>query len=165
MYCPHSAKAGRVYLAAIILAATGALLIASRTIGGLSSTFGFSMLVVLWLLTGWKAYRAIRNGDVAEHRAWMIRNYALTFAGVTLRLWFIALRVLLQPSLATSYGNSFDALQLEVYRTIAWLSWVPNLVVAEWVWVRRTKPQRQAADDGTRASRTAASASEAIARS
>ena len=48
----------------------------------------------------------------------MIRNFALTFAAVTLRLWI--------PIFLTS-GLSFEA----AYPVIAWLSWVPNLLVAE----------------------------------
>ena len=54
---------------------------------GLVGFFGFGTLAVLWLATGWLAYRAIRRRDVASHRAWMMRNFALTYAAVTLRLW------------------------------------------------------------------------------
>jgi hypothetical protein len=50
----------------------------------------------------------------------MIRNFSLTFAAVTLRLY-------LPASLAA--GLPFDT----VYPAIAWLCWVPNLVVAEFL--------------------------------
>jgi len=59
------------------------------------------------------------GGDVAAHRRWMIRTFALTYAGVTLRLWLIVLIPL--------FGGDF----LQAYLLTPFLSWVPNLVVAE----------------------------------
>jgi hypothetical protein len=37
------------------------------------------------------AFRAIRRGDISAHRRWAIRTFALTYAGVTLRLWLAVL--------------------------------------------------------------------------
>jgi hypothetical protein len=48
----------------------------------------------------------------------MVRNFALTFAAVTLRLW-------LPASIAVSIPGEL------AYQVIAWLCWVPNLLVAE----------------------------------
>jgi hypothetical protein len=48
----------------------------------------------------------------------MIRNYALTLGAVTLRLWL-------------PLFLSLDYTFVESYATIAWLSWFPNLLVAE----------------------------------
>ena len=56
-------------------------------ISGLVGEFGLILLGMLWLWTGWNAYRNIRAGNKEIHREWMTRNYALTFAAVTLRLW------------------------------------------------------------------------------
>lgn len=53
-----------------------------------------------------------------EHRAWMIRSFALTFAAVTLRLYL--------PLAALLSINFIDA-----YRAISFLAWVPNLAVVE----------------------------------
>ena len=55
---------------------------------------------------------------IAEHRRWMIRSFALTFAAVTLRLYLPIFPLL---------GVSF----LDGYRAVSFLSWVPNLIVAE----------------------------------
>jgi hypothetical protein len=66
------------------------------------------------------AYLAIREGDVTRHRRWMVRNFALTFAAVTLRLYLPA---------SAGAGLGFGP----AYAAIAWLCWVPNLVVAEWI--------------------------------
>jgi hypothetical protein len=81
---------------------------------------------VLWLYSGTRAYRHIRNKDLEAHRQWMIRNYALTFAGVMLRVW---------APLSVGMGADFTT----AYIIIGWACWVPNLLVAEWI-IRRTRP-------------------------
>ena len=87
---------------------------------------------MLWLYSGYRAYRHIRNKDIEQHRQWMIRNYALTFAGVMLRVW---------APLSGAMGIDF----LMAYMVIGWLCWVPNLLVAEWI-IRRTRPASDARD-------------------
>lgn len=109
---------GRVYLSAIIVGGIGGLYMAPIAFGGLPAQIGFSGLAILWLATGVLAYRRVRQGDYEAHREWMIRNYALTFAAVTLRLWL---------PLLTLLGLSFVA----AYTAVAWLSWVPNLIAVE----------------------------------
>ncbi len=54
------------------------------------------------------------------HRRWMIRNYCLTFAAVTLRIY-------LPLSLV------FHADFLSAYQVISEACWVPNLLEAEWL--------------------------------
>jgi hypothetical protein len=79
---------------------------------------GYAALVALSLALGpfqfWAALRERRSG---LHR-WMVRNFALTFAAVTLRLWL--------PGSVVS-GVPFGI----AYPIVAWLCWVPNLVFAE----------------------------------
>lgn len=109
---------GRVYLVAVFGGGISGLLLSTTAQGGLAGKFGFGMLALLWLVTGAFAYIRIRAYDIEAHRRWMIRNYALTFAAVTLRLWL--------PGMAIA-GYEFA----ESYGAIAWLAWVPNLIVAE----------------------------------
>ncbi|MGW7699579.1 DUF2306 domain-containing protein [Kitasatospora sp. NPDC054768] len=47
------------------------------------------LLAAAWLSTAARAYRTIRRGEVQAHRIWTIRNYAPTFAAVTLRLYLL----------------------------------------------------------------------------
>lgn len=109
---------GRIYLLAVLVGGLAGLYMAMSAFGGLPSRIGFSMLAALWLTTGAIAYRRIRQGNVQVHREWMIRNYALTFSAVMLRVWL---------PLFLALGYEFS----EAYMTVAWLCWVPNLVVAE----------------------------------
>ena len=55
--------------------------------GGPLAKLGFAGLAIAWLFTGARAFVAARTRDFVSHRRWMIRNFALTFAAVTLRLY------------------------------------------------------------------------------
>lgn len=111
---------GRTYLLSILSGGLSGLYMAQFAYGGIVSRFGFSTLAVLWLYSGYRAYRHIRNKDIEEHRRWMIRNYALTCAGVILRIWV---------PVSSAMGVDFTT----AYPAIAWLCWVPNLLVAQWI--------------------------------
>ena len=77
---------GRVYLTAVLAGGLAGLYFAPTSLGGPITAIGFTLLAIIWLYTGSMAYLAIRRRDIAAHRRWMIRNYALTFAAVTLRI-------------------------------------------------------------------------------
>lgn len=132
---------GRVYLTGILFGGLSAFIIAPGMISGLVGEFGLLSLATLWLWTGWMAYASIRAGDVEAHRKWMVRNFSLTFAAATLRMWIGILIATQMPFLDTKYGGDFDALFVEVYRVVMWLSWVPNLIVAEMILQRRRTPK------------------------
>jgi uncharacterized membrane protein len=114
---------GRVYVVAVLVGGLGGLGMATRSQGGLVTHIGFGLLAVLWLATTAAAYRQIRRGDQANHRRWMLRSYALTFAAVMLRVYL---------PIALAAGVPF----IDAYQAIAWACWVPNLLVVEW-WLLR----------------------------
>ena len=119
---------GRLYLGiGVLVGGMAGLAMAAHAFGGPIARLGFAGLALAWLVTGNCAYRAIRAGNVALHRRWMVRNFALTFAAVTLRLWLPASMV---------SGIAFEA----AYPVVAWLCWVPNLVLAEWLFNRKADP-------------------------
>lgn len=118
---------GKVYIIVCLLSGSAALFLAYHATGGLIASLGFGMLGALWLFTTTKAYLFIRNRQINEHQAWMIRSYALTWAAVMLRIY-----------LPFSQLAQMDF--VEAYRVIAWLCWVPNLLVAEWIISRMHLP-------------------------
>lgn len=123
---------GRVYLGiGIAIGGLSGLYMALTSWGGPMVKTGFACLALLWLYTGFKAYSAIRAGDIAQHRAYMVRNFSLTLAAVTLRIYL--------PLLMMS-GVDFDT----TYTLVAWVCWVPNLILAEIVWNRRPALQLKA---------------------
>ena len=114
---------GRIYLIGVTVGSISGFYMAWLSYGGVIAHVGFATLAILWLFTGTMAYRTIRAKEVQAHRRWMFRNYALTFAAVTLRLW--------QPVLGI-----VDLDPIIAYRTVAWLAWIPNILIIEW-WIRQ----------------------------
>ena len=112
---------GRTYLLAVLIGGIGGLMLAGVATGGLVARVGFASLGALWLYSGWQAYSAIRARDIQSHRRWMTRNFALTFAAVTLRIYL---------GLSGVAGIPFE----DFYPVVAWICWVPNLLVVEW-WI------------------------------
>lgn len=130
---------GRTYLVAVAAAALAGIALAPVNQAGLVGLFGFGALGVLWLVTGWQGYRAIRARDVASHRAWMMRNFALTYSAVMLRIW-LPLLIFAQVPFAGPAGFDADAAFANAYAVVPFLAWLPNLVVAEWLIRRRGLP-------------------------
>jgi uncharacterized membrane protein len=123
---------GRFYLLEVGLGSIAGFRMAVVSEQGLPTHLGFGLLAVLWFFTGLQAYRMVRRGNILAHRQWMIRNFALTLAAVTLRNYMpFMLAVLRWPFRPT-------------YITVSWLCWVPNLLVAEWMLRRRARNQEVA---------------------
>lgn len=110
------------------------LYVAFFATGGIISVTGFGTLALLWLFTDIKAYTSIRRLNIAEHEKWMVRNYALTFAAVSLRIYLPLL-------MAFVFNGNF----IPAYHTVAWLSWVPNLIIAEIIINQTVKNRKQVA--------------------
>src|SRR5258708_1171165 len=78
-------QVGKVYVTSVMLSSLAGFYIALFAYGGITSTLGFGTLAALWFFTIMKAYTSILKKDIKQHENWMIRNYALAFAAVTLR--------------------------------------------------------------------------------
>lgn len=72
-------------------------------------------LAFFWLAFTAMAFRAIRNKQMDEHRAWMIRSYVLAWTFVFCRFWTRA-------APATLQGNEKDMI---------WITWVAPILLAE----------------------------------
>jgi len=114
-------RMGWVYLVTVIgVSGPAAFMMAWHANGGLPARTSFTLLSLLWVsytfYAGWKVVKK----DFATHGAFMFRSYALTLSAITLRLY--------------TYISAFLPLAAsprEIYITTAWLSWVPNLLIAE----------------------------------
>ena len=111
---------GYIYVANVLLITGPASLVMSfYANGGITSKIAFGLLAVGWIVSTTIALRKAAIGDFVSHRHWMIRSYALTLSALTLRAW------------KWSITNTVELPPMDVYRMVAWLGWVPNILVAE----------------------------------
>jgi len=108
---------GKIYLIAVILSSMAGVYIGFFATGGLIASSGFICLGIIWFYTTLQSYLYIKNKQVEQHQKMMIYSYAACFAAVTLRIWL--------PLLTLIYGDFAKA-----YVIVAWLCWIPNLIVA-----------------------------------
>lgn len=112
-------NSGKVYIFVILIfTAPSGLVMSLYANGGLAAGIGFALLALLWWIFTWKGFQNAVHKRWDIHREFMMRSYALTFSAVTLRLYSFCF------ALAGFRGEL-------VYIMIAWLSWVPTLVVLE----------------------------------
>ena len=114
---------GRIYVVGCLVGGAGGLVMSFGSTAGTFAGVGFGLLAVCWIYATAQAWRFARERRFDEHRRWMIRSFAMTFAAVTLRLYL---------PIAPMLGYDF----MVGYRLTAWVSWIPNLIVAE-LWMRR----------------------------
>lgn len=111
---------GKIYMITALLSGICGLYIALHASGGLISVLGFFTAGVVWVSTTILGFTSIKKGNVTAHKKFMTYSYAACFAAVTLRLWL--------PLLTIGLGEFVTA-----YRIVAWLSWVPNIIVAYFI--------------------------------
>jgi hypothetical protein len=108
---------GKVYvLTALICGLTG-IYVGYYSNGGLMADLGFMSIGVIYFYTTLKAYLFIKNKQIIQHQRMMVFSYACCLAAVTLRFYM--------PFLTYYLGDYYLA-----YTASAWLSWVPNLLIA-----------------------------------
>jgi hypothetical protein len=121
---------GRSYVVVVCLVSGPAsLVMAMYANGGWSSRTGFVVLGLMWVGTTAVAWRAVLKRQWARHREWIIRSYALTLSAITLRAWKYVIVLAFEPR------------PMDVYRLVAWLGFVPNILLAEWL-IRRSRRRR-----------------------
>jgi hypothetical protein len=113
---------GWFYVAVVLLlAAPSGLVLGWHANGGWSSQLAFVLLGILWVFcTAMALHYAIKK-NWKKHRNFMIRSYALTLSAVTLRLWKWIIVAIWEP------------LPMDTYRIVAWLGWVLNIAIAEYI--------------------------------
>jgi uncharacterized membrane protein len=121
---------GYVYVVNILLVTGPAgLLMGFYANGGITSRIGFILLASLWIYFTAMALYLARKGNYKQHRLFMMRSYALTLSAITLRIWKYVIT------------NTMEIPPMDVYRVVAWLGFVPNLLIVEWmIWKGQKKP-------------------------
>jgi uncharacterized membrane protein len=118
---------GKIYIILVLfISAPSGFIMAIYANGGLASKVSFGMISALWWYFTFTAYLKIRKGNVRSHLEHMTRSYALTLSAITLRLY-----VLFLPALIHLHAR-------EMYTLVSYLSWIPNLLIAE-ILIKRAK--------------------------
>ena len=120
---------GRIYVAGCAIGApTGFLLALGTTMGPVAGS-GFALLAILQAAFTWFGWRAAVARRFADHRAWMLRSYAMTASAITFRLMLPA-SAMAGLDFATGYSMA------------AWLCWTTNLALVEYYLRRSRRPAR-----------------------
>ncbi len=112
---------GYVYVITVIfVAAPTGFVMGWYANGGWPARASFILLSMAWFTSTLLAVIMVKRKNFVQHGIWMLRSYALTLSAIMLR----------------TYAFLFDVLHIDmhprtVYITIAWLSWVPNIIIAE----------------------------------
>lgn len=122
---------GFIYLiTTLLISGPAALVMSFYANGSYPAQTSFVILSSLWLGTTFLAYYFVRQKNYVTHGKWMLRSYALTLSAVSLRL----------------YSYAFDLFHfrmnpVDLYILLSWMSWIPNLIIAE-ILIRRGLVQR-----------------------
>jgi hypothetical protein len=117
---------GAIYIASCTGLGLSGLVLATTSYTGWTTSLAFGLLGLSMLFTTWTALRMVLAHRIGDHRRWMIRSFSLIFAGVTLRV--------LSPFYSLLSGVGLVSFSFETaYMWIAWLCWVPNLLIAVWI--------------------------------
>jgi len=108
---------GKLYVVCALICGFTGIFVGFYAYGGIIAQAGFVSVGVIYFYTTLMAFIYIKNKNIAGHQTMMIYSYAACLAAVTLRLY--------GPLLTVGLGDYTTA-----YRIVAWLSWVPNLLIA-----------------------------------
>lgn len=123
---------GRAYVFSTIFGGLAILTVSACTYWGPNQQAANTTLGVLWVLTTAAGYVKAKKRRYAEHREWMVRSFALCFSIILNRAWTIACTVFLVSD-QNDYAEMAQAIGVG-----SWLSWIVNLLVAEW-WLQHTR--------------------------
>ena len=111
-------RIGRIYVVGCVVGGAAGIVLAFGSTAGPVATTGFGLLGTAWIVTNVKGTRYALLRRFGDHRAWMIRSWALTLSALTLRIYLAFI-----PALGLPF--------VESYRAVSFLCWIPNLLLAE----------------------------------
>jgi uncharacterized membrane protein len=122
---------GRVVLASgVVIGGTALVMSPQMAIGGANETAATMVFAIVFLCALIRAFLSIRRGDIARHREWMIRAFAIGSAVATTRPIvgaFFATRAITHLTPHDFFGTAF------------WLGFTLHLLAAQ-CWIDYTRP-------------------------
>lgn len=119
---------GMVYvICVLVFAAPSGLIMGLVANGGWGSITAFVLLAILWWYFTFMALRTVKRKQFEQHAKYMYLSYALTLSAITLRLWKYCI-----------VNFIYEMPPMDLYRLVAWIGWVPNLLIACWLISRKS---------------------------
>lgn len=121
---------GRIFVGSGLLIGSSALVMSFQTsIGGVTETSATTFFAIIFLFDLTKAFWHIRRHEIARHREWMIRAFAIGLAVATIR-----------PIIVAFFATSpFTHLTPQQFFGIAfWIGFTLHLMAAE-IWINYTR--------------------------
>lgn len=115
---------GKIYILSIMVSFIPGLYLSFYATGGITGILGFYSLEFAWIITTIIAFLKVKNKDFAAHQIWMYRSYAVTLTFVTFRIFSV-------PAVIIDSDFLFGLTVI--------FSWVFNLLIAEWFFIRPKK--------------------------
>ena len=125
----HRWSGRMLLLVALVVSLSGLLLAALFPFGGPVAASAAFVAGAFFLVALIQAFIAIRRGEVARHREWMIRMFSIGLGIATVRIIGLVLFAITGARFQDLAGLSF------------WTGWVSTFVVAE-LWIRHTRPRK-----------------------
>jgi len=120
---------GRVFVgSSVVIGITALIMGFLMAIGGANETAATTFFAIIFLFALGKAFFHIRRREIAQHREWMIRTFAIGLAIATIR-----------PIIGLFFALT-DLSPREFFGTAFWLGFTSHLVAAE-VWISHTRPR------------------------
>ena len=126
---------GKLYVGCILFGSIGGFYLALTISGNPPYAAGLFTLCVAWVITTSMAVLAVRRRNIPQHREWMTRSYAVTFAFVTFRF---GVETLIWQGLPAADAQAI----------MAWACWsVPLLLLEPLLQLRRPSTAKRVASD------------------
>ena len=128
-------KIGKLYVFLILcVACPSGFVMAFYGNGGWAARYAFILQAVAWWFLTYMAYVTIKKRALVEHSKYMIRSYAMTLSAISLRGATYAVSVWkMNNGIVCPDDDYFLLCYPDFYILIAWLSWVVNLIIAEFL--------------------------------
>lgn len=118
----HQINGWIFFISYLALAGPSGFILAIYANGGFWGQTSFLILSFLWMTFGIMAFRSAINHDYQAHINWVMRSLFLMSSAVFLRFYAYLL----------GYFH-IDLHPKSAYILIAWISWVPNLILGEFI--------------------------------
>ncbi len=112
---------GKLYVVLILtISGPGGMIMGFYGNGGIYGKISFVLSAVLWMLTTFIAYKKAKEMNFNSHYYWMCLSFGLCLSALSLRFYVMVLPFF------------FHLPSTTMYALVAWLSWIPNLILAHY---------------------------------